>query len=248
MTFKNSKILMLAALAVMSLVLFSGCSLLSLFSVTGTVTGYVIDSTSGDGVEGVTVFYSDNPFFTTESLYDGSFSLDVPVGIGVISFEKDGYTFQDLTVTVEMDYTTNLNSSDIIANPNLSTGQLRFVLTWGDTPRDLDSHLLLPNNEHIYYSNKTGTGVNLDVDDTSSYGPETTTITSQLSGEYNYYVYNFSGSPDIAGCGAIVRIFDSNGLLSTVYIPSSGTGRYWNVATIDGSYVTINNTIQTTAP
>lgn len=52
---------------------------------------------------------------------------------------------------------------------------LRVVLTWGQTPDDLDSHMIFPGN-NIYFENKTGTDAELDVDDTDSYGPETITL------------------------------------------------------------------------
>ncbi|MCW8631650.1 hypothetical protein OQH38_16240, partial [Acinetobacter baumannii] len=54
-------------------------------------------------------------------------------------------------------------------------GSMRIVLTWGEKPLDLDSHLNY-SNQHIYWSNKEGHQANLDVDDRDSYGPETITI------------------------------------------------------------------------
>ncbi|MBA4382487.1 MAG: hypothetical protein C0406_07975, partial [Sideroxydans sp.] len=55
---------------------------------------------------------------------------------------------------------------------------MRIVLNWGELPSDLDSHLIFPSN-HIYFNSKTGStssDAKLDVDDTTSYGPETITI------------------------------------------------------------------------
>jgi hypothetical protein len=52
---------------------------------------------------------------------------------------------------------------------------MRIVLTWGERPADLDSHITYPGN-HIFFRSKKGTDANLDVDDTTSFGPETITL------------------------------------------------------------------------
>ena len=57
----------------------------------------------------------------------------------------------------------------------------------------------------------------LDIDDTDSYGPETTTIYNLYTGEYHYYIYNYSGSPEITTSGAVVQIFNDNGSNSQPY-------------------------------
>ncbi|KMV01227.1 hypothetical protein ACS72_00355 [Acinetobacter sp. VT 511] len=80
--------------------------------------------------------------------------------------------------------------------------ETRFVLTWGKDPVDLDSHLVGPAGDegmfHTYYSDKQyyNNGelmVDLDLDDVTSYGPETTTIRHLLPGTYTFYVHHFSG-------------------------------------------------------
>lgn len=56
---------------------------------------------------------------------------------------------------------------------------MRVVLSWGEKPFDLDSHLIFPGG-HIYFDSKEGTDANLDVDDTDSYGSETVTISKSI--------------------------------------------------------------------
>ncbi len=69
---------------------------------------------------------------------------------------------------------------------------MRVVLSWGEKPFDLDSHLIFPGG-HIYFDSKEGTDANLDVDDTDSYGPETVTISKKHFGEsYIYAVQDYS--------------------------------------------------------
>jgi uncharacterized protein YfaP (DUF2135 family) len=69
---------------------------------------------------------------------------------------------------------------------------------------------------HIYYSDKVYLDyANLDLDDISSYGPETTTITQQSDGVYVFAVHNFTnrGSSDstaLADSNATVNVYIGN--------------------------------------
>jgi len=92
---------------------------------------------------------------------------------------------------------------------------------------------------HVYYSRRGSLDAcpyaALDVDDTSSFGPETITITQRfLEGTYVYAVHNFSGSPDLTASQARVQVFDSTGLIATYDVPTAGQGRFWHVLTING--------------
>jgi hypothetical protein len=93
---------------------------------------------------------------------------------------------------------------------------------------------------HVYYSRKGSAEscpfAQLDVDDTTAYGPETVTIRQRITqGTYVYAIYNYSGFPAITESGAQVQVFDSTGLLTTLNVPVTGEGRWWNVLTIDGA-------------
>lgn len=117
---------------------------------------------------------------------------------------------------------------------------MRIVLEWGAAPRDLDSHLIGStsngNTFHIYYGDKKYSEGNtiiadLDLDDTTSYGPETTTIYNPIEGTYTFYVYNFSGSPDMSESGASVKVYtdNTNEPQYVFNIPINKSGRYWTV-------------------
>ena len=82
---------------------------------------------------------------------------------------------------------TNMDNADQdgVITPVLSDDEYRIVLTWSSTPSDLDSHLSGPLSTgerfHVYYSDMSAfdngqTVATLDLDDTSSYGPETITL------------------------------------------------------------------------
>lgn len=118
-----------------------------------------------------------------------------------------------------------------------SLDSLRIVLNWGAEPRDLDSHLVYPNN-HIYFSNMTGTDGLLDVDDTTSYGPETITIKRRHEGErYVYAVHNYSdgGNPNsdrLSSSKAKVFVYVGQTLIRTYYVPQNKIGNLWTVFAI----------------
>jgi tetratricopeptide (TPR) repeat protein len=111
---------------------------------------------------------------------------------------------------------------------------MRIVLNWGAEPSDLDSHLAYPNN-HVYFSNKNGLESMLDVDDTTSYGPETITINRKHDGErYVYAVHDFSdrGLPDsdrLSKSGAKVFVYVGQTLIKTYYVPTNSNGNLWTV-------------------
>jgi hypothetical protein len=106
--------------------------------------------------------------------------------------------------------------------------------------------------KHIYFGDKTGLNTDLDVDDTTSYGPETITVRSIGDGIYTYYIYNWSSGGtnyNLSNSGAIINIY-FGGSASPVYtlnVPY-GLGAYWNVFTynsVTGEF-TIVNTITNT--
>ena len=164
-------------------------------------------------------------------------------------------TYNNNQVAIAEGSTVNLNIS---LSPTISGDEMRFVLNWGQDPRDLDSHLRTPEIEgtsyHVYYSSQGSAEVapyaTLDHDDTQSYGPETTTIYQFFNGVYHYYIYKFAGSGELITSSAVVQIYNESGLINTLQVPVNGEGDYWYVGTIDGATQTMNiiNTIQTTEP
>lgn len=157
-----------------------------------------------------------------------------------VTCSKQGYlTYVNGQVSMPPGDTLNLNLS---LSPELQEGNVRFVLNWGATPTDLDSHLLTPeiegNEYHVFFDNKgniaTAPFARLDFDITTGFGPETMTIYELRPGNYSYYILNFSENPSITLSHAVVQIYGVDGLLYTVQVPSSGNGNYWHVCDIDG--------------
>lgn len=163
-----------------------------------------------------------------------------------------------LTELTELDFTwiSELFETKAEAASTSFLEPYKIVLRWGASPRDLDSHLegTLSNGSkfHCYFSNKKiydGSTLiaDLDVDDTSGYGPETITISpSGLTGSYTYYIYNYTGTGSFSGAGATAELYYGDKLVETVSVPSgSGSGRYWSLFKFEDGKVRLINTVGT---
>lgn len=113
-------------------------------------------------------------------------------------------------------------------------------LSWGAEPNDLDSHLLGNvggTGFELYFSNSSvlvGDQLfNLDVDDTSSYGPEVVTMPGLPSGgSFHYVVHRYSDSGSIASSPARVEL-NLQGSTRTFTPPAGDAQEYWLVFSID---------------
>lgn len=125
---------------------------------------------------------------------------------------------------------------------------MRVVLSWGEKPLDLDSHLIFPGG-HIYFDSKEGTDANLDVDDTDSYGPETVTISKKHFGEsYIYAVQDYSnkGLPNsnyLSASKAKVFVYVGSSLVRSYSVPAGKRGNIWTVFKLNpnGEFEDINS-------
>jgi len=136
----------------------------------------------------------------------------------------------------------------IFASPILTT-----TLTWGLNPADLDSHTI-GSNVHVYFVDKdtdftkgsltSSPFIALDTDDTTSYGPEVTTVMPSVAdGIYCFYVYKYSGtglisqeSTDQNGDpkrGTVTVI--GEGVARTFTVPSDNPGSYdyWRLYSVE---------------
>lgn len=231
----------------------------------GALTGYVLDAISGYGVEGADVVVGDASDVTDE---DGYFFVpDIVSGDVTVDVSADNYI--DLEVDLEVAAGETLEH-DFALVPVSEYDEWRFILSWGQDPADLDSHLWVPIGEssyyHVYYNNDGYLDqepyAQLDIDDVTSYGPETITVrkheisrvlsTDYYAGEYIYAVKHYSGDGSIPTSGAQVRIYHDNTLVRTINAPA-GTAYddwYWYVGRLNcrtGAW-TLVNTYSATAP
>jgi len=107
-----------------------------------------------------------------------------------------------------------------VMSKQLPTGKVRFVLQWGQKPKDLDLHLVGEDFHISYRNNKVAyQKARLDRDDIDSFGPETITLEKIiLSNKYDLYVHNYSGVPTIDE-QAEVSVYKDNQLDRLITLP-----------------------------
>lgn len=181
-----------------------------------------------------------NTLSTVYSDVNGAYNIQLPAGNYQLIIQKDGYVDGTEFIAIASDST----SHSIVLNPSnqiTMSGAWRAVLTWGESPSDLDSHLIgTTNNDrfHVYFANKYSEDSQLDVDDIFSYGPETITSKGDETTYYEYYVHNYShgGSLDsstLSLSSAQVKIYMGNTLVYTISIPTNQKGTLWHVFDYD---------------
>ena len=244
---------------------------------TGSITGTLVDSTTGDSINTPGVLLklreglgniSGYVVSTTTTDETGNYAFsDVNIGTYTIQVadersnseglyvrtytnvyvaENGQITTKDITVNYQL-----VNTTEIVVG---GEGELKFVLEWydqkddGSVPSDLDSHLIGPKVDtekkfHVYYSNKKynvddESYADLDVDDTTYRGPETTTVRKSSDGMYHFYVYDFTDQDDekntkLSTSGAWVTVSKGSRWLATYYVPVGKEGTLWDVCTYD---------------
>ena len=177
---------------------------------------------------------------TTDGTGQGSTDVPVPDGIyNVVESPQSGWNLTQascgggntngVTVSAGGNVTCNFTSSPATSN------DLGIRLSWGEQPSDLDSHLYIPNGNHVYYASQGSLEISpyadLDLDDVTGFGPENITVVRRMKGTYQYFVHNFSGTftPGMTGSPARVELI-RNGV-TTTYVPpgDEGTNHYWHV-------------------
>ena len=76
----------------------------------------------------------------------------------------------------------------------------------------------------------------IDVDDVTSYGPETTTLCQVETGTYSYYIHHFSGSSSMSDSPAIVTVTTASGISTAFIAPPGAAGSssdLWHVFDLD---------------
>lgn len=218
-----------------------------------TLSTTVVDATTNAPVMGakIKVFAGYNTFGDfEEATTDSAGKVVVNLkdsGMYTVEISRDGY----ITEKFEVQIMSNLQDTQksFYISPVLSDNAIRFVLSWGASPSDLDCHLEGRAGDgtytHIYFSNMyqlNGGGqkiAELDVDDTNSFGPETVTL-YDMNGSFDFYIDDYTNSGTISASGATVKIYVGSALYSTVVIPA-GVSDLWHVCTVSGGTVTVTN-------
>ena len=191
--------------------------------------------------------------YTTDNT--GLVRIALDSGDYVLNISKEGYiSNQGAAMHLEPEME---NHSEYSLSRELGENETRIVLSWGATPRDLDSHLLIPvpnSNayDRVFYSDKIcmRDGVliaRLDVDDTSSFGPETTTIYDLPQEPMLYCVHDFSNqrmstSMEMSNSNMTVQVLRHDDVLATYTVSPNRNSREWILFWLmpDGSIVDVN--------
>lgn len=199
-----------------------------------------------DNFDGELVTGEFNDPVTIYSDSDGKAYINIKKGMYTAEISKNGFGTIFANISVADNYYT-----EIYLAPKLNETDYRIVLTWGETPSDLDSHLVGAygnRNFEVYYSSKEfGDAINLDIDDTSSFGPETITVYYDSEfGRCEYYVHDFSNSSYSASTAlsysnAKVMVYKGQYLIGEYNVPVGYSGNCWHVFEIvDGEIIPIN--------
>lgn len=247
------------------------------YSGNGQASGTIYDVLTGVGVPDLTlkirsglnnvsegdvvasISTGSNGAYITPSLPAGLYCIEI-IDQRAISDESQRYLNNFTNIKILGGKTVPSQNGTV--STALATDQIRIILRWGLTPSDLDSHLVGPNNSggkfHVFYPsnsrtyNENGTKIaDLDLDDVTSYGPETVTVYKPNIGKYTYYVHDYTNrgstsSTALANSGAYIQVFKgtSNSAIYTFNVPNA-QGTLWKVFEYDSatSAVTPINTM-----
>jgi Carboxypeptidase regulatory-like domain len=228
------------------------------YSGMGNISGTILNALDGTAIPGVSLSLrkginaaagSSIAATTTDAYGAYSFS-NIPAGNYTVTAELQGFNATHFSVIcLGGQSSTNQNAT---MSPVLNQGETRIVLTWGENPHDLDSHLTgpLPDGSrfHMYYplagaASPWPDTVTLDHDVTTSYGPETTTLRQQMDGVYRFSVHDYSdrnseNSLALSNSGAEVRVYRNSGLVASFNVPPNTGGTLWTVFEMNGNTMT----------
>ena len=219
----------------------------------GIVAGVVIDAVSGEGVPGAKVeFTARQDASHSDSVLtgsDGAFSLELDADQYDVSITADGYVEEEFEFEVEEN--KNYSGEQFVISPSLAQGTARIVLEWGAEPQHLNSYLTGETDSgtdvSVSFSDKTcssgsETIAELDVDDTTGYGPETITL-YDLNGVYRYTVKDFRRTGTLQQYGATVKVYLPGQAQPEVITvaPNAGIVNIWEVFELDHGELHILN-------
>lgn len=210
-------------------------------SSTVQISGCVADA-AGNRVAGATIGSDGVDYSGTSSTITdnaGNFTVGIRLNSSATLVALSGNLLSN-TLRVGP-YSADATLTDCLMLSESGAG-VTMKLTWGAAPDDLDSHLYTPSGAHIYYSSRgsllSAPFANLDVDDTSSYGPEVVTLVKLMVGTYKYAVHNYSGynAGPIAASGARVELSIPGRAVELFAAPAVGEtsdSGYWQLFELD---------------
>jgi hypothetical protein len=199
-----------------------------------TITGCVNDDTGAPAanvrIEAEGISYSSIAQATSN--VQGQFTVTARPSSRLLVSGRRG-AFLTNAASVDVSAVTTFNLATCLTLPSSNAATMR--LTWGASPSDIDSHLRTPDGSHVYYGSKGSLTAapfsSLDVDDTTGFGPEVTTIRRPRVGIYRFYLHNFSQSFTPGMTGSPTRVELNYVGRSVVFSPPAGEGSalWWHL-------------------
>lgn len=192
----------------------------------GVFTLRFADAENNQAVSNATINIKDIGTYTTDSEGLVRFPIQTD-GKYHFNFKKSGYITADFTfeVVAGMIYYNRFSVSKL-----MDMGQIRIVLDWDNTPRDLDLHLEKVGKYHISYQHmrvSSDRTARLDRDDMDGEGPETITITDvDDNATYNCYVHDYTNrnNPDskkLSKSKTKITVYHNNQLEFVLDVPTN---------------------------
>ncbi len=236
----------------------------------GSLKGAINHALSGANLDDVDVSIVGSSSHSDQTDGVGEYFVeDIETGTVTVTASKATYVTSTQNIEIQEGILSNLNIS--LLPSAFAAGKFSIVLSWGETPLDLDSHLFVPTNaggagtftEVLYNARGDTDGTldsvpfaGLDRDDTNGVGPETVTILDTATGPhyartYRYFVFNYNEDDNLGISEATVQVFRDGVLLKSYKVPTTAgvNEHYWHVFDIesDGS-ITDFNAISTARP
>ncbi|MBE6707682.1 MAG: tetratricopeptide repeat protein [Ruminococcaceae bacterium] len=166
----------------------------------------IVDATTGRGVANADVAIREGtntagtPVFTGRTDSQGNVEFELYAGTYNMEVTCEDYIIETFEFEV---YSTGICSvENITISPELQDAAIRIVLEWGDYPTDLDSYYIDDTGRaRVSYRNRQYYDgdkliAELDVDDTTGYGPETITV-YDTSRDFSYAICDFHNTGEL---------------------------------------------------
>jgi hypothetical protein len=124
----------------------------------------------------------------------------------------------------------------------------RLTLTWQETPRDLDLHLVplaaADDSAHVSFANpgtlESAPWARLNVDIRTGFGPEVISISGRAKGAFLVLAHNYSGEIPLRSSRASL-IIEIGGRLQRFDCPCTGDGDVWKICVVDCTTSTVES-------
>ena len=126
------------------------------YSYTGKIHGYIIDSSTGTGIQGIWVYISDvdgkkvyesktdaQGYFCSDKLESGYYSIKA-WDSRLYDYVEGGrdYTYSEINKKIVLTEKIDWMGINIALTRKIEIGKARIVLEWGKMPKDLDAHFV----------------------------------------------------------------------------------------------------------